>query len=198
MESGDDLLSRAVSSQVPSALRALTSVFGMGTGASLSLLSPEILFCFQDLPLESVLRSLSLAWIPSARGSISVPFWVWISLRFFRALKTAQEKLTSKRLAFLFLFLDQALDRLVSASSRIAALSPPTYCLIVFEGSYFFRMGIFFLRLASRLDAFSVYPIRISLPSYAVGTTTVAPGMRPLRSSRTRSSSSHDSFAHDG
>ena len=96
------------------------------------------------------------------------------------------------------LFLDQALDRLVSASSRIAALSPPTYCLIVFEGSYFFRMGIFFLRLASRLDAFSVYPIRISLPSYAVGTTTVAPGMRPLRSSRTRSSSSHDSFAHDG
>ena len=118
--------------------------------------------------------------------------------RFFRALKTAQEKLTSKRLAFLFLFLDQALDRLVSASSRIAALSPPTYCLIVFEGSYFFRMGIFFLRLASRLDAFSVYPIRISLPSYAVGTTTVAPGMRPLRSSRTRSSSSHDSYAHDG
>ena len=96
------------------------------------------------------------------------------------------------------LFLDQALDRLVSASSRIAALSPPTYSLIVFEGSYFFRMGIFFLRWASRLDAFSVYPIRISLPSYAVGTTTVAPGMRPLRSSRTRSSSSHDSFAHDG
>ena len=39
---GNVLLSRAVSSQVPSALRGLTSVFGMGTGGSLSLLSPEI------------------------------------------------------------------------------------------------------------------------------------------------------------
>ena len=43
MESGDDLLSRAVSSQVPSALRGLTSVFGMGTGGTLLPLSPEIL-----------------------------------------------------------------------------------------------------------------------------------------------------------
>ena len=42
VESGNVLLSRAVSSQVPSALRGLTSVFGMGTGGSLSLLSPEI------------------------------------------------------------------------------------------------------------------------------------------------------------
>ena len=46
MESGDVLLSRAVSSQVPSALRGLTSVFGMGTGGSLSPLSPEIEFFF--------------------------------------------------------------------------------------------------------------------------------------------------------
>ena len=42
MESGSDLLSRAVSSQVPSALKGLTSVFGMGTGGTPSLLSPEI------------------------------------------------------------------------------------------------------------------------------------------------------------
>ena len=34
--SGNDLLSRAVSSQVPSALKGLTSVFGMGTGGTLS------------------------------------------------------------------------------------------------------------------------------------------------------------------
>ena len=46
LESGDDLLSRAVSSQVPSALRGLTSVFGMGTGGTLSPLSPEIEFVF--------------------------------------------------------------------------------------------------------------------------------------------------------
>ena len=43
MESGSDLLSRAVSSQVPSALKGLTSVFGMGTGGSLSPLPPEYL-----------------------------------------------------------------------------------------------------------------------------------------------------------
>ena len=41
LESGNDLLSRAVSSQVPSALKGLTSVFGMGTGGTLSPLSPE-------------------------------------------------------------------------------------------------------------------------------------------------------------
>ena len=41
MESGSDLLSQAVSSQVPSALKGLTSVFGMGTGGTLSPLSPE-------------------------------------------------------------------------------------------------------------------------------------------------------------
>ena len=43
-ESGDDLLSRAVSSHVPSACGGLTSVFGMGTGGTLQLFSPEILF----------------------------------------------------------------------------------------------------------------------------------------------------------
>ena len=32
LETGGDLLSRAVTSQVPSALKGLTSVFGMGTG----------------------------------------------------------------------------------------------------------------------------------------------------------------------
>ena len=42
LESGDDLLSRAVSSQVPSTLKGLTSVFGMGTGGTPSLLSPEM------------------------------------------------------------------------------------------------------------------------------------------------------------
>ena len=41
MGSGNVLLSRAVSSQVPSALKGLTSVFGMGTGGTLSPLSPE-------------------------------------------------------------------------------------------------------------------------------------------------------------
>ena len=38
---GDDLVSHAVARAVPSALRGLTSVFGMGTGVALSVGSPE-------------------------------------------------------------------------------------------------------------------------------------------------------------
>ena len=45
MGSGSVLLSRAVSSQVPSALKGLTSVFGMGTGGSPSPLPPEYRVC---------------------------------------------------------------------------------------------------------------------------------------------------------
>ena len=41
MDSGSDLLFRAVSSQVPSALKGLTAVFGMGTGVTPSSLPPE-------------------------------------------------------------------------------------------------------------------------------------------------------------
>ena len=41
--SGNVLLSRAVSHQVPSALKSLTSVFGMGTGGSSSPSSPDSL-----------------------------------------------------------------------------------------------------------------------------------------------------------
>ena len=133
-----------------------------------------------------------------------------ILLGFFRTLKTAHPDFLHLVLdQFLFQFslwshlirlnfLDQVLDRLVSASSYVTAFTPLTYHLVVFQGSYFFRMGHLFLRWASRLDAFSVYPLRISLPSCALGRTTVAPVMRSLRSSRTRSNSSHVSFAHDG
>ena len=93
----------------------------------------------------------------------------------------------------------ETFDRLVSPSSihyctSTGDLSPGSLPGV----SRALALGHFFLRLASRLDAFSVYPSRTSLPCYAVGTTTVAPVVRPLRSSRTRSSSSHVSFAHDG
>ena len=48
LESGGDLLSRAVSSQVPSALKGLTSVFGMGTGGTPSSLPPEMVSIFES------------------------------------------------------------------------------------------------------------------------------------------------------
>ena len=41
VKSGNVLLSRVVSNRVPSTMRSLTTVFGMGTGGSFSLLPPE-------------------------------------------------------------------------------------------------------------------------------------------------------------
>ena len=41
MKPGDFLLSHTVTCAVPSGLRGLTAVFGMGTGGSLSLWSPR-------------------------------------------------------------------------------------------------------------------------------------------------------------
>ena len=73
----------------------------------------------------------------------------------------------------------------------------PIY-LVVFKGSYFFRMGYLILRGASRLDAFSVYPFRTWLPGRALGSATGTPAVRPSRSSRTKDSSSQISYACAG
>ena len=125
MESGDFLSSRAVSSQVLSAFGVLTSVFGMGTGGTLQLLSPEIVFRFQVRGLAS-LSSRFPSFPPFRVPSLRTPR--------FRILKTAQD-LTWLPQAQSFLsdpsvlsglptFLplsdllqDQALDLLVSPSS---------------------------------------------------------------------------------
>ena len=56
MESGGDLLSRAVTSQVPSALKGLTSVFGMGTGVTPSSLPPEMVSYKSETAFHSVFR----------------------------------------------------------------------------------------------------------------------------------------------
>ena len=69
---------------------------------------------------------------------------------------------------------------------------------VVFRWPYFFRMTNLILRGASCLDAFSTYPFQTWLLSYAPGGTTDAPAVCPLRSSRTRNSSSQISYAHDG
>ena len=61
----------------------------------------------------------------------------------------------------------------------------PIY-LVVFKGSYFFRMGSLILRGASRLDAFSVYPVLTWLLCHAIGSQqihqrSVHPGPLVLR-----------------
>ena len=53
-------------------------------------------------------------------------------------------------------------------------------------------------KLASHLDAFSGYPSRTWLPSYALGSTTGSPSVRPPRSSRTRGRSPQFPYAHSG
>ena len=73
----------------------------------------------------------------------------------------------------------------------------PIY-LVVFKGSYFFRMGYLILRGASRLDAFSVYPVPTWLPGGASGDAAGTPAVSPSRSSRTKDSSSQISCAHAG
>ena len=91
-------------------------------------------------------------------------------------------------------------SRPISSSQLHASLHfhlCPIY-LVVFKGSYFFRMGYLILRGASRLDAFSVYPFRTWLPCHAAGTATGTPAVRPSRSSRTKDSSSQISYAHAG
>ena len=69
--------------------------------------------------------------------------------------------------------------------------------VIVSHGSYL-KGGNLFLWGASHLDAFSAYPVRRWLPSYALGSTTGAPELRPSRSSRTKNSSTQISNAHSG
>ena len=73
----------------------------------------------------------------------------------------------------------------------------PIY-LVVFKGSYCFRMGYLILRGASRLDAFSVYPVPAWLFCYELGSSTDSPAASPSRSSRTKDSSSQISYAHAG
>ena len=58
---GDDLLSQGLSSQVPSALKSLTSVFGMGTGVASSPSSPGNLLTLISLPVtENYIEPASL------------------------------------------------------------------------------------------------------------------------------------------
>src|ERR1039458_640851 len=118
-KTGGVLLSQALASQAPSALRGLTALFGMGRGVSPSLEPPE-----KDerprLPGPSKLHSATAGIKnPSSPRPISTGF-----------LQTLP-------------------------SFQIRPIN-----LVVYQGSYSLEgMGEFILRPASRLDAFSGYPI---------------------------------------
>ena len=161
MESGNVLLSQVVSNQVPSALKGLTSVFGMGTGGSLSPLSPEICegfvqsFVFLASASSLYNRSLHLGNSPH-------------NTRFFFYCAYPENRtsrfLTSCKTSFQFSFglnsilLDQVLDRLVSSSSKCCHsftddLSPGSLpgVLLLSNGTLILEVG-FTLRCLQRLS----------------------------------------------
>ena len=106
LDPGNFLLSQAVPSSVPSAFGGLTSVFGMGTGGALQLSSPETfpgaLSRFLSASLRSSFprRALSAFLAPPPR-----------------TFKTAQVRVDQQTPHSPSSSSDQALDRLVSASS---------------------------------------------------------------------------------
>ena len=67
-KSGNVLLSRTVAHQVPSTLLSLTSVFGMGTGGSSTLLSPD----FVSMKLLIVPSKLNNAYYDISIGALSL------------------------------------------------------------------------------------------------------------------------------
>ena len=85
MGSGGDLLSRAVTSQVPSALKGLTSVFGMGTGGTPSSLPPEMVSYSIQPPTGA----------PRSRSSL---------FRLFRSLLLSLSERSAPSIVLFFLF----------------------------------------------------------------------------------------------
>ena len=129
-EAGIYLFSQAVSSQLSSAQVSLTSVFGMGTGGSSPSSTPAIPDLRQLLFLEGIYLQ---NWISNC----------------FQQMKYQSKMGSSPR---------PISTRLLN-DSRHLHIVPIN--LVVFKGSYLIiSVGYLILRPASRLDAFSVYPIR--------------------------------------
>jgi hypothetical protein len=83
--------------------------------------------------------------------------------------------------------------------NTLLCLHVPPIKVVVSDRPYSLEgMGALISRWASRLDAFSGYPIQTWLISSAVGTTTDTPEVCSSRSSRTRDDSSQSSSAHGG
>jgi hypothetical protein len=126
-KTGGVLLSRALASQVPSALRGLTALFGMGRGVSPSPKPPE--------RLERPSRSFK-----TAQRHIGA----WGSRVSKRSIDPSSPRPISTGLLR------------TSPSFQIRPIN-----LVVYQGSYSLEgMGELISRSASRLDAFSGYPIR--------------------------------------
>ena len=112
-----------------------------------------------------------------------------------RTFKTAAENTP-----FIDLGYGQALGRLVAVRCvRCRTCTPALSTSSSSRGLTSLKgMGGLVLGGASRLDAFSVYPVRTWLPSGALGGAAGTPAVRPSRSSRTEDSSPQASCARAG
>ena len=120
------------------------------------------------------------------------------TLNFFYSLSFILQEITS---SFLSLTITFWLSPRPISNSQLHVLLRFHLCpiyLVVFKGSYYLRMGYLILRGASRLDAFSVYPVPAWLLCHEPDGSTDTPEASPPRSSRTKGSSSQISYARAG
>ena len=120
------------------------------------------------------------------------------TLNFFYSLSFILQEITSSYLSLTITFW---LSPRPISNSQLHVLLRFHLCpiyLVVFKGSYYLRMGYLILRGASRLDAFSVYPVPAWLLCHEPDGSTDTPEASPPRSSRTKGSSSQISYARAG
>ena len=189
INAGDHLISHTLSRAVPSAQRGLTSVFGMGTGGTLAVWSPANLVGAWRAVFPAA-RSVIRA---SSPGTESKAFWRHINTKSIGLLTRLVECLV--RTAML-----RRVNFMIKPNGRLVLVSYTHYCAstssLSTRWSSWALQGNLILERASRLDAFSGYHNRTSLPSRAIGMTTGTQEVRPSRSSRTKDSPPQISYAH--
>jgi hypothetical protein len=186
---GNFLLSHTLARAVPSGLKGLTSVFGMGTGGSPSLQSPKTYF-------ESA-RTTEPATAGPARANPPQTFAsIRVHLRPMN-IDGPTHKTAAANSMPTENFMVKPNGLLVTVSSTYYYAS--TSVLSTWSSStalLSFRLGNLISGKVSRLYAFSAYPDQTSLPSYATGVTTGSQEVCSTRSSRTRVNPPQISCAH--
>jgi hypothetical protein len=171
---------------VPSALRGLTSVFGMGTGGPPAILPPTSGRSADSIP----------DWLVPISGRIALLSTREIVEDEASQLNRLVEDVT--QICASSKFYDQA-ERAISIG-KLNVLPRlhlrPIKQVVFLCPSLPLGLGDLILEHASRLYAFSGYHNRTSLPSRAFGKTTGTQEVRPSRSSRTKDSPPQISYAH--
>ncbi len=204
---------------VPSALEGLTAQFGMGWGVTPPPSPPKFAFGASRVgaPYEHPLPSPLPVAALRERGSVPpLPRLALDALagvgrpaleQWNIGLPRASGRNRAIGLVMVVLLVRRPSAKNYGQASRaistgqlhaLQRFHPPPINLVVYEGpSGAYAQGFLILGSASRLDAFSGYPIRTWLPGGATGVTTGTPGVRPPRSSRTKGRSPQESSAHD-